>query len=330
MLLTKVTGGKMADQPVDWMRVNKTLFPHSVRRRDRFLKRGLDFAHYTSNEGAQKILQNQTVWLRSTTCMNDYSEVTHGERCFRAAWHGDSGKALKAALEKCHKGITQEVGKLFDDHVATIVTGSYIACLSEHMPRERDFGRLSMWRAYSGGGVALILDKTPFFSTTDALNAYSSPVAYLDDRQFGTMILEVASNIETECAFISSLDRQHMLQAVFNMWKFAILCTKHPAFAEEREWRVTYTPGIGPQSSVLVRKIQTFQGLTQVIYELPLRNIPEQGLSGIEVKELIKQVLIGPTQFGTPLAHAVWFLLKDAGVDKPDDRIKFSNVPLRI
>src|SRR5262245_20353746 len=36
------------------------------------------FVHYTSAEAALSIIQQKRMWMRSTTCMSDYSEVQLG------------------------------------------------------------------------------------------------------------------------------------------------------------------------------------------------------------------------------------------------------------
>src|SRR5262249_2069650 len=151
------------------------------------------------------------VWLRSTTCMNDFSEVRHGLDCLRRAWFGDSGRALRDAFEGCHPGIGAEVAQEFDKQTGMIVNGSFVACFSEHDPKEDVHGRLSMWRAYCNPtGVALVLNSGPFFSKSNALMAYSSPVAYMSDAEFTRMIYEISANVNSERAFLSSMHRVHV------------------------------------------------------------------------------------------------------------------------
>lgn len=312
-----------------WDRFDTALFPLLVEQRDRVRESGGHFVHYTSGEGAEGILKNRSVWLRSTTCMNDYSEARHGYDCLSRAWHGDSGRALRDALDKCHPGIAADTAQEFDKRTASILNGSFVACFSEHDPKEDQHGRLSMWRAYCNPtGLALVLNTAPFFAKSDALKAYSSPVAYLSDAQFTQMIHKIAANVVAEQAFLNSMDRMVTLQGVLNMLKFAILCTKHPAFAEEREWRVVYTPGLF-SSSHITRSVRTIRGVTQPVYELPLKDIPHEGLVGIEISQLLHKIIIGPTQYATATFNALWFLLNEAGVKDPAASIVNSGVPLR-
>ena len=310
-------------------RFDAALFPYLVAQRNRVLRSCGRFVHYTTGEGADGILRNRSVWLRSTTCMNDYSEVMHGYNCLRGAWSGDSGKVFQEALDKCHPGIAAEVVTALDKQTGSILHGSFVACFSEHDPKEDQYGRLSMWRAYCNPtGVALVLNSTPFFGKSDALKAYSSPVAYLSDGEFNDMIFKVAANVDRERAFLNALDRRWVLNGLLNMLKFAILCTKHPAFAEEREWRVVYTPGL-VTSDHMVRNVRTIRGVPQTVHELPLRDLPQEGLVGLEIPQLLHRIIIGPTQYGSATGSALWFLLKDAGIADPSERIIHSGVPLR-
>jgi hypothetical protein len=319
--------------PQTWDRVEAALFPHLCEKRQRVQEQAKlghgRFVHYTSAEGVEGILKNRCVWMRSTTCMNDFSEVRHGYNLLLKAWPGDSGKAFQAALNNCHPDVAREVALEFDKQTAAIMNGSFVACFSEHDPNEDEHGRLSMWRAYCNpAGVALVLNSAPFFLRSDALKAYSSPVAYLDDRKFAEIIHHIAANVTKERDLLASLDRQFLRDVVLNVLRFAILCTKHPAFEEEREWRVVYTPELF-NSTRLKRAVRVIRGVAQPVYDLPLENIPEQGLVGIEIPEFVHKIIIGPTQYPSALGSALWFLLQDARVNKPHERIILSGVPLR-
>jgi Protein of unknown function (DUF2971) len=315
--------------PEAWERVDAALFPYMVQQRDRVRAAGGHFVHYTSGEGAEGILKSRSVWLRSTTCMNDYSELRHGYDCLRRAWQADSGRALQEALGRCHPRIADQAAQEFDRVTGAILNDSFVSCFSEHDPREDLHGRLSMWRAYCNPtGLALVLNSAPFFLKSDVLKAYSSPVAYLSDIEFNEMIHKIAANVVRERDLLSSIDRGLMVQILLNMFKFAILCTKHPAFAEEKEWRIAYTPGL--LSSVhLTRHVRTLKGVTQPVYDLPLKDIEQEGLVGIEIPQLVHKIIIGPTQYMAATRSALWYLLEEAGVSNPGERIVVSGVPLR-
>jgi len=93
-----------------------------------------------------------------------------------------------------------------------------------------------MWRAYGGqAGVALVLNGEVMFREFHALGAYSSPVAYLPPDEFAAEFVRIAESIAAEADYIRTLDRDTVKASAFNMLRFAVLCTKHPGFHEERE-----------------------------------------------------------------------------------------------
>jgi hypothetical protein len=111
------------------------------------------------------------------------------------------------------------------------------------------------------------------------------------------------------------------------MLRFAALSTKHPAFEEEKEWRVLYTPSL-EKSRWIVHEVIAVNGIPQPVYKLPLKNIAEVGL-GAEIPNLLDRVIIGPTEFPIALGRAFERLLFEAGVKDTDKRIALSGIPLR-
>ncbi len=202
--------------------------------------------------------------------------------------------------------------------------------LSEHLDAEDSFGRLSMWRAFSETtGIALVLNNAPFFSLSNALKVYTSPVAYLDDEAFQQELIKVADGIKANADFVQAQGREAVIAYIFNAFKLAALCTKHPGFQEEKEWRVIYTPTM-EKSSHLAKEIEVIGGTPQPVYKIPLRNVPEEDLIGVEIPELLERIIIGPTEYPSAMREAFETLLADAGVDDPVNRIRVSDIPLRV
>ena len=54
------------------------------------------------------------------------------------------------------------------------------------------------------------------------------------------------------------------------------------------------SPGF-EKSDQLIEDIQTIDGIPQPIVKIPLRNIPERGLVGIEVHQLVDRIIVGPS-----------------------------------
>ena len=261
--------------------------------------------------------------------MDDFTEVEHRLECLLAAYRGEQGERFKAALEGMFQDICKEIETLFNGWMPHFQTDTYITCVSEHFDTEDSFGRLSMWRAYSKEtGVALVMNNGPLLSQSDALKAYTSPVAYLTDKGVERELGEIADALETNSEFLRAQDREAIVGYVFNAFKFAVLCTKHPGFHEEREWRVVYSPKL-EKSDRLLKEIRVIGGTPQPIYKIPLQNVPEEGFVGAEIPEIIDRIIIGPTEYPAAAREAFEQLLSEAGVDDPGSRIFVSDIPLR-
>lgn len=129
-----------------------------------------------------RVIQGRSVWMRKTSCMNDFMEIDYGLDLLRAAYT-EQNETIKATFDGMFSGFTKTLEERFNSWIPHFQRDTYIACLSEHDESENDTGRLSMWRAYGGDtGVAIVLNPGVFFRPTDAINAYTSPVAYSDPR----------------------------------------------------------------------------------------------------------------------------------------------------
>lgn len=107
-----------------------------------------------------------------------------------------------------------------------------------------------------------------------------------------------------------------------------MLCLKHPAFHEEREWRVVYRPGF-EASEYMQSRIVTIRGTEQLIYELPLRDDPKLGIFGIKPKDLLERAIVGPTENAKGVQAALVAALETAGFTDAASRVTCSNVPYR-
>lgn len=313
----------------DQIRLAEIFLPFASERQAAARSNGTRFVHYTRADAAMNILRTKEVWMRKTSCMDDFMEVEHGRECLLAAYDAEEGKKFRAALDRVFQGICAEIEGLFNGWMPHFQTDTYLTCVSEHDDAEDTFGRLSMWRSYRDTtGVALVMKNGPFLSPSDALKAYTSPVAYLTDKGLKGELEKIAHALETDLEFLRAQDRQTIVGHVFGAFKYAVLCTKHPGFREEREWRVIYSPTL-EKSDRIVKDIQVIGGTPQPIYKIPLRNVPQEGLVGAEIPELIDRIIIGPTQYPSATREAFAHLLSEAGVDDPASRVFVSDIPLR-
>lgn len=312
------------------LRAGQIFFPRAFEQRAAAVASSTKFVHYTHARAATGILQSKKVWMRKSSCMNDFMEIEHGLECLVSAYKDEKeGKRFQAAINEIFDGISDEIAKLFDAWVPYLKTDTYLACVSEHNVSEDIYGRLSMWRAYGvGTGVAFILDSTPFLQPSDALKAYTYPVSYLSDTQFKDYFARIAGNIEKEKEFIRSLGRDAVKNYVFEIMRTSAICTKHPGFFEEEEWRVIYCPTLA-RSSHMEKAIEIIDGAPQPVYKIPLKNIPDEGFVGAEIPELVHRIIIGPTEYPSAMREAFVDLLAAAGVSDAEKRVSVSHIPLR-
>jgi hypothetical protein len=271
--------------------------------------------------------------MRNASCMNDFREVDHGFECLQAAYKDNQDK-IRTILEGVFPGFCGKLEKLFNDWLPHFRTDTYIACISEHGDdstgdEEDKIGRLSMWRAYGGvTGVAIVMKGAPFLRPSNALNAHTSPVAYLSVVSFGQEFCKVLEGFAANLELLRSLGEEAVLAHVFQAFRYATVCTKHPGFREEREWRVIYNP-ICAKSDRLIRDVHSVGGTPQPVIKIPLKNVPEEGLIGIEIPELFDRVIIGPTQYPTVIMEALVELLEKVGMTDAANRVIVSDIPLR-
>ena len=309
--------------------IGRLLFPYMAQRTRDVIAGGGRFVYYTTADTASRILGNRQVWMRSTTAMNDYMEVEHGFDCLNAAYNGEPGKIFNRALDACFPRLAAELLELFNGWLPGIRQDTYMLCVSEHLPEEDRHGRLSMWRAYGGqAGVALVLNGGVMFMESHALGAYSSPVAYLTPDAFAAEFARIAEAMIAEADYIRTLDRETIKNHAFNMLRFAVLCTKHPGFHEELEWRVVASPAMYP-SELLSSSVEVVRGIPQTVLKINLLNHPDQGLTGLALPELLSRIIIGPCEFPLVVLKAFRQLLTAAGVPEPESKIFVSDIPLR-
>ncbi len=304
--------------------------PLALTKRDEVEKTNGRFVHYTSADTAMRIIQTGHVWMRNAMTMNDFSEIAYGRNCLFPAYKDDAvGGRLRTFLDGIYPDFSKKLEALFNGWLPHFEQDTYITSLSEHESSEDLFGRLSMWRAYCPqNGVALVLKNTPFMEPTDALKAYSSPVSYLTPHQFAEEFGKIIDNLVANEAMVRNYSEAAILAAVFTMLKFALLCTKHPGFAEEREWRVIYSP-TQERSPVIEPGFATLHGVPQQIYKIPLVDDPAHGLVHADIPNILDRLIIGPSPQPFTIWRAFVGLLREAGVPDPEQRVFVSDIPLR-
>lgn len=311
-------------------RLSDIFFPRASEQLAGIKRKGSCFVHYTSAEAAVKIIKNKEMWMRKSSTMNDFMEIEHGIKCLNYAYRGSSGESFRSILEAIHQGLSSEIESSFNARLPEFQNGTFLACFSEHAAeKENKFGRLSMWRAYGGTtGVAIVMKGASFIGDSDALKIYMSPVSYLNADDFRHEFESLVTSIKDEIEFLKSQSKDVLLGNIFQMFRFAILCTKHPGFEEEKEWRAIYNPSFASTDRV-TEAVEIIHGTPQPVVRVPLKDYPDEGLIGITLPDLIDRIIIGPTQYPRAIFDAFCHLLADAGVEDAESKIFISDIPLR-
>lgn len=308
------------------------LSPKMLEEAEKLRSGESELIHYTTAENAVNIIRSKTFWLRNVRCMNDYSEVQHGINLLQKVFGGPDNPSINKlylALDQCDPGAAKRGVERFNAWIPKLQDITFIGCLSQADIGETT-GRLSMWRAYSSpsSGVALVLDKTPFLAETDALAAYSLPVAYLSDDEFLAGIEGCLTALVRFAPTLAGVEEAVIENTIF--WWLLCLAVgcKHPGFHEEREWRIIYIPEMW-KSRVITETVEIVHGLPQIVQKIPLIDDPENGLFGADPANLLKKIIIGPTDFPMVQYDAFAALMSEVGIDDPHERLKLSLIPLR-
>lgn len=321
----------------DVFKLRDIFAPHEGRRRDDLIRHNRRLIHYTSAAAAVSIIRNGRVWMRNVRCMNDFMEVEHGfqllQRSFSPPVDSETEKGLRAvgaALDAVFPGLTEDSIKWFDGSLFQLRNKTYVTCLSEHDPSENDYGRLSMWRSYTANqvGVGLVINPLPLYSLSDTFGAFSSPVYYFEDNDLRDLFLEIANNISTNKDFLQSKGREAIKGYFCMLLRAVAMCTKHPGFLEEKEWRIMHTEKLD-EKGTLELDVECIAGIPQPVYKIPLQDHAPSGMTGISIPDLLEHVLIGPTQFPIPVWDAIVIELEKAGVKDAESKVSYSNIPLR-
>jgi hypothetical protein len=297
-----------------------------------FDNRSARFVHYTTADAALKIIKTKRVWMRNALCMADYREVQHGFDILHRYFADQTRIApFYQAIDLCWPDAAREAITLFNGWLPDILANTYIASLSKHDDSEDSHGRLSMWRGFGssiGPRVAIVLQIPSLTSGADFLNILFSPVAYLNEEKAHEVLEAIVTNVRREVDFLKSFDRQTIIASIFNMLVAAVACLKHEGFKEEAEWRAIYSPN-RVSSPFMASSTEIVGGVPQLVFSVPLDKDVSTTLADLDFARLFDRLIIGPSQYPTPMWMAFVGALKEAGVADADKRMCASGIPIR-
>lgn len=303
--------------------------PIASEMQNKHKENGYRFAHYSSAENGLNIVKSKQIWMRNTSCMSDYGEVLHGQYLIREFFNNKNDeKTFLATLDQCSEGAAVEALTRFYNWCDVESYNTFITCLTEHSgenghsceqenrpEHEDNYGRLSMWRAFgSGPSVAIIFDGNKFGNVS---GVGFSPVAYYEPNDVRDAMFRIQENVESNLGFLKTLPKATIVERIFRALYYGALCLKHPAFREEREWRIIYTPG-HMQPPLIEYEVKSMHGVPQTIYKFP-----------IDLPKWLDRVLIGPTQYPASIAGAFAMELQNVGVAGAHKKIHPTKIPIR-
>jgi hypothetical protein len=324
------------DEP-EWFatarRLEGIFMPSARERRDAFYggRNQAQFVHYTTAEAALNIIRNKCIWMRNTNCMSDFKEIHHGrEMLQKSLIETKLVDEFRETLDRYAPGVAAETFKLFDAWWPDTQFNTYISSISEHDEKENEHGRLSMWRAFGGNSarVAIVFNFPWLPNGSAKLNIVFSPVIYHDERAVIDEMGKVIKNLQSNSDFLESVSSDEIKSSIFNMLMASVVCAKHEGFKEEREWRGIYMPQKNP-SEFMQSEVIVINGIPQNIYKVPLDRAVSPDLEDLDFANLFERLIIGPTQYPTPLADAFDIELTKVGVMNAESKITVSGIPIR-
>lgn len=290
----------------------------------------ISFVHYTSAEAAYAMLSTESVFLRNVRYMNDWQEVDYGRSMLIEIYNSEVGDALKLSMDKIDDKFKAQFEIECDNLIHDLERYAYIMCISEHLEEEDRFGRLSMWRAYGGKcGVAIVLNHNAFSSDSDVLGAYSAPVLYYQKSDVENIFSNLTKLINEFHSLINTEEIRNQVMFYFKyMFRILCLCVKHPGFKEEREWRIFHVKN-EDQKGKLEYETRSLNGFPQSLCVLHLRDYSDEGYKGTGLSDLVKKVIIGPTDFAEPTRDCFFELMGEHGIEDIQSKLTISGIPLR-
>ena len=289
---------------------------------------GARLVYYTGAETAKSIIENREIWFRNAALMSDFSEISYGVNVLNGAMFGSVGERFRRIANGLFPDAIGSAEELLESRIPNWRLETYLSCWSLHHPSEDQNGRLSMWRAY--GDVALVLRNRAFHAFGAESGMQSLPVNYFSLSDCEAQVEQVAENIRSNSASIRRGGRRKFEEDLAYMAFLYAIRTKHPGFAEEKEWRVWFRPTDNPDpTAVFKEKVAVIDGIPQRVWTLPLKNAPRNGLHDADVGGLLDRIIIGPTAYPYVVATAFVKLLEGADVRGAGDRVVVSDIPLR-
>ena len=161
-----------------------------------------------------------------------------------------------------------------------------------------------------------------------ALQLLFSPVAYLTEKEAHAVIGDVIENIDSNREFLRTVDRQMIVNLVFNTLLAGVTCLKHEGFREEREWRAIYSPK-RLMSPLMESSAEVVGGVPQLVYKVPLDEGVSPALATLDMSRVFDRLIIGPSPYPVVMHQAFVEALTAINVPEAEKRVFISGIPIR-
>jgi len=277
-----------------------------------FLKPPDTLFHYTCPNGLLGIIRNQSLRASNMRYLNDTTEFTYILDLYRDEFHKRKFSKLLGQYEE------------FADALRSPSAGGYFVCSFSENPDQ-----LSQWRAYCSphSGYSIGFKSNPLSECALQNNGVLARCIYDKKKQrvlIHKTMEEFISSIQEKYAESNNVndlklrileqDFIIMLSTIFQIIALAPLF-KHPAFQEEKEWRLIIPRRIGKPGI----KFRVSRELIVPYTEVDLRE-KEQSIP-------ISEIIVGPTPHPQELRSAIESLCKHEGLEEIN--VKLSSCPFR-
>jgi len=186
-------------------------------------------------------------------------------------------------------GFCGRLESMFNNWLPQFRLDTYITCISEHDDTEDWHGRLSMWRAYGGtAGVAIVVNGGPLLRPTDALKAYTSPVAYCNDNEVENEFVRLLGNIERNSEYIKCIGDEAARNQMFSALRHAF-SAQSTRLSRRTRVAGNYSPSY-QRSTRITSAIESINGTPQPICKIPFKDVPEEGLVGLNLSAFVDRI----------------------------------------
>jgi hypothetical protein len=297
-----------------------------------------ELVHYTSFVGLKGIVETEELWFSSASTTNDIEEISRGKAILErntapgGPLHGvlDSIRQLAPAF---WNSLSQSYrNRQFGDFFHT-----YISCWSECELSNRSHDNLTMWRGYAadGNGVAIVVDATKLAAQGSVPSEIvMCPVFYEGEANFIVRAEAALNSYRVAMAKnLNALSRHTDLfaNAFSELCFYLALTHKHPGFASEREWRFTWSKHRNPTATGLSRYLRPVLLGDNLIEKFcfPIKSDKDVTLVELDIRDLVKSVMIGPCKDIVLKRDAVVNLLASKGFQNPGALVTYTEIPYR-